>query len=341
MFEKATRQKSHLRMALTGVSGAGKTLGALYIAYGITGDWSKIALIDTEHGRARFYADRSDLGTGEFLYAELTPPFSPKRYIELALEGAKAVGEGGVVIVDSMSHAWNAEGGVLQIKEQIATQAGKNSYTAWYEAGQEQSKLINALFSLNCHLIVTLRVKTEYALEVNERGKQQPVKLGLTPVQRDDTEYEFDTVLSLSREHIATASKDVTFLDAYGQVITPELGRQIAAWLNDGEEPIKCSECGASIIASGGKSVSEIIEGTRKVSGREMCMDCFGKWYARERAYMKELNRIYGEMGYPEENRVEFMKALLIQSGVKTGYAGDATPEQYAQALRDMRGEEA
>ena len=66
-FEKVTRQRAKLRMALTGVSGAGKTLGALYIAYGITGDWSRIALIDTEHERARFYASRSDLDTGEFL----------------------------------------------------------------------------------------------------------------------------------------------------------------------------------------------------------------------------------------------------------------------------------
>lgn len=46
MFESITRKKAKLRMALTGVSGAGKTLSALYVAYGITGDWKKIALID-------------------------------------------------------------------------------------------------------------------------------------------------------------------------------------------------------------------------------------------------------------------------------------------------------
>ncbi len=49
IFTPVTREKAKLRLALTGVSGAGKTLGALYIAYGITNDWSKIALIDTEH----------------------------------------------------------------------------------------------------------------------------------------------------------------------------------------------------------------------------------------------------------------------------------------------------
>ena len=61
MFEPVVREKAKLRMAISGVTGAGKTLGALYIAYGITGDWGKVALIDTEHGRGRFYASRDDL----------------------------------------------------------------------------------------------------------------------------------------------------------------------------------------------------------------------------------------------------------------------------------------
>ena len=106
LFEEATREKAKLRLALTGVSGAGKTLSALYIAYGITGDWGKIALIDTEHRRGKFYAGRSDLPTptGTYLYAELAPPYSPGRYKQFVQEGAGAVGPDGVVIVDSFSH---------------------------------------------------------------------------------------------------------------------------------------------------------------------------------------------------------------------------------------------
>ena len=69
LFAPAARQKTKLRMALQGVSGGGKTLSALYIAYGMTGDWGKVALIDTEHDRALEYAARSDLPipTGQFL----------------------------------------------------------------------------------------------------------------------------------------------------------------------------------------------------------------------------------------------------------------------------------
>ena len=224
-------------MALTGVSGAGKTLGALYIAYGLTGDWSKIAVIDTEHERARMYANRTDLGTGKFLYCPLYPPYTAERYTSLVKEAASVVGPDGVVIVDSFSHAWNNEGGVLDVKDRIAAQAGKNSYTAWNEAGKVQNSLVNTILAVGCHTIVTMRSKMDYVMQENERGKTQPVKVGLAPVQRDDTEYEFDIVLDIARSHIATASKDVTFLDKYGEIITPELGRQLKAWLDDGVDP--------------------------------------------------------------------------------------------------------
>ena len=233
MFEKVTRKKAKLRMALTGVSGSGKTLSALYIAYGITGDWSKIALIDTEHERARFYADRSDLETGEFLYAPFEPPYSPMRYKEFVLKGALAVGSDGVVIVDSFTHAWNNEGGVLDIKEQISKQSGKNSYTAWFEAGKEQNNLVNTILAVDCHTIVTMRSKMDYAMVENDKGKLQPMKMGLAPIQREDTEYEFDIVLDIARNHVATASKDTTFLDKFGAVITPELGVQLKEWLDN------------------------------------------------------------------------------------------------------------
>lgn len=277
MFEKVTRKKAKLRLALTGVSGAGKTLGALYIAYGITGDWSKIALIDTEHERARFYADRSDLGTGGFLYAPFAPPYSPERYKQFVQEGAEAVGTDGVVIVDSLSHAWNNEGGVLDIKDRIAGQQGKNSYTAWNEAGKYQNDLINTILAVDCHTIVTMRSKMEYAMQENERGKMTPVKIGLAPVQRDDTEYEFDIVLDVARNHIATASKDTTFLDKFGQTITPELGKQLADWLNTGAEPVRCEICKKTICGQKGKTAAQIIEAGMKNLNRMLCYDCFAK----------------------------------------------------------------
>ena len=212
-FKKVQRKVAKLRAACTGPSGSGKTLSSLYLAFGFTNDWNKIALIDTEHGRAQFYANRSDLGTGEFLYDELTPPYSPERYIEKVKEAASVVGPDGVIIVDSFSHAWDNEGGILYLKTQLEKSQNKNSFTVWNEAGKIQNNLVNTLLSVDCHVIVTLRSKMAYAMEQNERGKMEPVKLGLAPVQRENTEYEFDIVFNISRNHYAVTSKDTTFLD--------------------------------------------------------------------------------------------------------------------------------
>ena len=290
-FAPVTRKKAKLRLALTGVSGAGKTLSALYIAYGMTNDWGKIALIDTEHERAQFYADRPDLGTGSFLYAAFEPPYSTERYKAAVTEAAKIVGADGVVIIDSLSHAWAGSGGVLEVKDRIAQGRGQNSYTAWNEAGKLQNQLIDTILAVNCHTICTMRVKMDYAMQENERGGFSPVKVGLAPVQRDSTEYEFDIVLDISRKHIATASKDVTFLDKYGEIITPKLGRDLAAWLNDGAEPPKppcCEVCGKPIKPTKNHSVESIIAGTHKNTGKQMCMKCFLQWQEKTKAAAKQ-----------------------------------------------------
>ena len=273
-FQKVQRKSAKMRVALAGPSGAGKTLSALYLAYGVTQDWGKIALIDTEHGRGQFYGSRSDLEVGEYLYQELTPPFTAERYIAIAKEAQKAVGTDGVMIIDSFSHAWEGEGGVLDFKESIEHQAGKNSFTAWNDAGKKQNMLINSLLSLNCHVIVTMRTKMAYTMEQNERGKTVPVKIGLAPVQRENTEYEFDLVLNIARNHIAIVSKDTTFLDNWNGVITPELGASLSDWLANGVEPNRCADCGLVITGNSKKTADEIAQGTLKNYGRMLCWKC-------------------------------------------------------------------
>ncbi len=277
-FTTVTREKSKLRLALAGPSGSGKTLSALLLAFGITGDWNKIALIDTEHGRAKFYANRSDFETGAFLYQEMTAPYSPDKYKSMVLEGALAVGSDGVVIIDSFSHAWDNEGGVLDIKSGIErSQPNKNGFSAWDEAGKIQNSLVNTILSVNCHTIITMRTKMAYAMEVNEKGKTVPVKIGLAPVQRENTEYEFDIVLNIARNHVASASKDTTFLDSWSGVITSDLGVQLKNWLDKGVEPERCADCEQLIKPASGRTVQQIADGTLKNYGRKLCWNCMAK----------------------------------------------------------------
>lgn len=282
IFEEATREKSKARIAVVGPSGAGKTVSSLYLAYGITGDWKKVALIDTEHKRGKFYADRTDLTIGKFMYASMDKPYTPEKYIEYVKSAVQAVGEDGVVIIDSFSHAWDNEGGVLDIKSEIAKQKGKNDYTAWDEAGKVQNNLVNTILSVNCHTIITMRVKMAYAMEVNDRGKTVPVKIGLAPVQRENTEYEFDMCFQLDRSHQASLSKDTTFLDSWTGIITPELGKQLGSWLSEGAEPPRCANCNKVIMPTSKKdgntrTVKETVDGTIKNYGKQLCMHCVGK----------------------------------------------------------------
>lgn len=277
MFEKAKRAKSKARIVLIGPSGAGKTLSALYLAYGIAGSWDKVALIDTEHERGRFYIERDDLNTGSFWYDSLTPPYYPDKYIAMVKEAAELVGEYGVIIVDSFSHAWDNEGGVLDYKSEIAKQPGKNDYTAWSDAGKVQNNLVNTILSVNCHTLITMRTKMAYTMEVNERGKNVPVKVGLAPVQRENTEYEFDICFQINQNHIASISKDTTFLDGWNGVITPELGKQLNEFLSQGANLSRCTDCNSVIMASPTKTVQQIIDGSTKAYGRQLCLNCVRK----------------------------------------------------------------
>jgi KaiC/GvpD/RAD55 family RecA-like ATPase len=285
LFAPATRVKSKARIGLAGVSGGGKTLGALFLAYGLTGDWSKVAVIDTEHQRVRFYANRTDLGVGAFLYAPMEPPFSPERFIEYVKEAYSHVGEDGAIIIDSFSHEWNGEGGTLDIKEAVAKkiQGNRNDFTAWSVAGKQHDSIVNKILSVPCHTLVTMRSKMAYEMAKGERGKTVVRKLGLAPVQREGMEYELDIMLDISLEHIASASKDTTGLltavDApFVGRITPELGATIAEWLNNGDTVYYCDSCGAVIKGDATHTAKQIVDGTLEMAGRKLCINCFKKW---------------------------------------------------------------
>jgi len=253
----ADRVATKLRIALTGPTNAGKTYSGLRLAFGIAKFlnpdlpdeeiWKqRIAVGDTERGRARMYVNRKDLPlpTGQFLYQQIRAPYDPEKAIAFLKEAEKAVGPNGVVFLDSTSHFWSYKGGVLDIKEQIAKQAGKNSYTAWNEAGAIQNEWLDVLLSLDCHVIVTIRSKMDYVLEQDEKGRAVPVKKGLAPIQRDDMEYEFDITLMLDKDHIARVIKDTTFLNQIGfeGMLTEQLGSQLVEWMEQGTDPKEFQE---------------------------------------------------------------------------------------------------
>lgn len=220
-FKKAERKKVKLKIAITGPSGSGKTFSALELASGLG---KKIALIDTENDSASLYSDRFAFDT-----LALDPPYTIDKYraaIELAQKEKYEV-----LVIDSISHAWAGEGGLLAKKEALDARGG-NSYTNWGGITKEHEGFKSSLLTADLHLICTMRSKQDYVLETNEKGKQAPIKIGLAPVQRDGMEYEFTTVFDVAMDHNAKPSKDRTGLfDSKLEKITAKTGEAFMEWL--------------------------------------------------------------------------------------------------------------
>src|SRR4051812_16096006 len=155
-IEHAKRESTPLLIGLVGPTGCGKTKSALRLAAGIQRiRGGKLVGIDTEARRMLHYANEFNL-----TYLELGAPFSSLRYLD-AIKAAAAKAEGGVVIIDSMSHEHEGEGGYLEYHEtELNRMAGDDwkkrermTFTAWIKPAGERRRLINTILQLNCAFI--------------------------------------------------------------------------------------------------------------------------------------------------------------------------------------------
>jgi len=221
-LRKSSKKQAKIKLALASASGCGKTFSSLLLAYGMTNNWSKIAVIDTENGSADLYAN-----LGNYNVLNLKNPFTPEKYIQ-AIEVCEKAGME-VIIIDSLSHCWEY---LLEIHSQMQG----NSFTNWGKITPRQNSFIQKILSSNAHIISTMRTKQDYVLN-EKNGKFVPEKVGLKAVMRDGIDYEFTIVLDLDIKHYAKASKDRTglFMDKPEFIITPETGKTILNWCNEGK----------------------------------------------------------------------------------------------------------
>lgn len=246
-LQKATRHQVKLRLGLSGASGFGKTYSALLLAYGITGDWNKIALIDTENGSASLYSH-----LGEFNVLTLSEPYNPERYIE-AIETCE-ISDIEVIIIDSISHEWNGKGGCLELHEQLG---GK--FQDWAKISPRHQAFIDKILNSRCHLITTVRRKTDYAMDADINGKSKVIKHGTKEITREGFEYELTANFELINDkHLAKASKDRTglFMDKPEFIINSNTGKKLIDWCNQG---ISLKEIENEIL------ICETIDGLRRL----------------------------------------------------------------------------
>ena len=199
-FHKAVKYGAKLRLAIAGPAGSGKTYTSLTLASALA-DGGRVAVIDTEHGSASKYADIFP----EFDTLQLET-FHPQRYIDAIHEAEQ--GGYAVLVIDSLSHAWSGQGGLLEEKDKIArAKYSGNSFSAWNDASAIQNKLVNVILGAKLHIIATVRSKMDYVLETGANGKTMPRKVGMAPVQRDDLPYEFDVFCSMESDNTLIVDK--------------------------------------------------------------------------------------------------------------------------------------
>lgn len=243
-LQQAQRKRAKIKMGLQGPSGSGKTMGALLIAFGLCGDWSKIAVIDTENHSAELYAH-----LGSYYALPIQAPFTPEKYIE-ALDVCEKAGIE-VIVVDSTTHEWE-----YLIEFHSSLQG--NSFTNWGKLTPRHNDFVQKILQSPSHVISTIRTKQDYVLN-EKNGKITPEKVGLKSVQRDGLEYEFTLVFDLDMKNYASASKDRTglFFGKPEHKLSIETGKKIREWCNAGRE---LTPLDVSARINDCKSIAELLE---------------------------------------------------------------------------------
>jgi hypothetical protein len=216
------REKLKLRLGLDGPAGSGKSYTGLRFAMALAAAaGGRVAAIDTEFGSLSKYQGLAPDGVPfDFDVCELDR-FSPDDYVGVIGEAAQM--GAAVLVIDSLSHAWEGKGGAL---DQVDKAKGDNRFTAWKDITPKQRRMVDAILRFPGHVIATMRTKTEYVLEPNERGKMVPRKVGLKPVQREGLEYEFDIFGDMDADHTLTITKS-----RCPEVADAVVGKPGAAWL--------------------------------------------------------------------------------------------------------------
>jgi hypothetical protein len=230
----AERAGAHLLIQLYGPPRSGKTYTALRIARGMVGPKGRIGVLDTESGRARLYSDKVP---GGFVVGELTPSYTPRRYLE-AIEEFLAYGVD-ILVVDSFSHCWEGPGGVLEMADQ-AEENGKKGLMKWLAPKRDYKKLVSFLLSTRMHMILCSRAK-QPILEGVIEGEKTLLTQPWEPIQDKRLKYEMTIVVPMTLDGMYET--DATRLKApgdlahlfQGELLDEGTGAAIAEWVNGGK----------------------------------------------------------------------------------------------------------
>jgi len=330
-FTKATKKQAKVKMAISGPSGSGKTWTSLEIASVIAKqEGGRVAFLDTEGGSASKYADHFD-----FDVLELHGDYNPELYVK-AIQSAVDHGYS-VLVVDSFSHAWNGQGGVLEIVDQTAKKMKDNSWGAWAEGRPAQNRMVSALINARIHIIGTMRSKVDWVLEIGANGKTKPVKHGLASVQDSSFEYEFDITAQMDMTHAMKIDK-TRCADLDSRTFEPgeyaHVGETIHSWVTGGEPPqakritdyfVTTKDYQGwltGVLTRLGLRNGKVAQATAALE-----LESFGDYVGTKADLERDLTRIAGELNSSESKPEAKPKTALGKAQQKAQSQAQAQPE--------------
>lgn len=312
-FEDAQRVQCKASIEFEGLSGTGKSGAAILTAKILAGeDWKSIYALDTENRSLRLLvgtpcSDGSKYGS--FKVAELTPDigYAPSNYLAIRESAIQAGAK--VFVQDSISHAWQYKGGVLDKVSNAKTSGNKlyakDSYAAWGapEVIEEKNKLLEMIRDERVHVISTVRVKEKMEYTKDAEGKTKLESLGEQQIQQADLKYEPDLVLHMLKpgsnrngkvEHprVRVIKTRYAFLEKDEEYDwTPELITQLKQYLEEGVDPETIFEQQRQEYITGIKEI--IMNPTKKAIAQVMKEDLGHKETKLAEMPLKALKSLY------------------------------------------------
>lgn len=253
LFQPAVKERLKARVAIDGPTGSGKSWTALQWARIIAGPDGPVGVVDTENRSAAYYAptpaqllagiERVNYWDPPYVFGHLvqTAPYDPRNLARIIDAAGEELGPDGVLVIDSLTHFWNGEGGTLDIVDDAASRSyGNNTFGGWKEGTPAQRFMLDRIVHAKCHVIVTMRSKMEYVMKEVQRNGQtyrEPTKVGMAPEQRAGVEYEFTVVADMDLEHRLVVSK--SRCDDIADVVAPkgrsaDVAEAFKDWLGTG-----------------------------------------------------------------------------------------------------------
>lgn len=221
-IRKAQRQGARLLIQLSGVSGSGKTFTALQLAYGLAGqNADKVVMIDTENRRGSLYANALPQ---PFNIIDFYAPFSPDRYIEAITAACNAGAE--VIVIDSVTHEWESEGGCEWI-------ANQSRFPDWKRAKALHKRFMTHMLQSPAHIIACTRAREK----VDFADPKNPIKLGIQPIQEKNFSYEATVSLMMHdqgrRQDVLKCPAELQGILGRGAgYVTADDGLALRAWVD-------------------------------------------------------------------------------------------------------------